>query len=310
MNASSKKGLLPVIALVAAVVAIAAFVALSPGRKTGTTPTESADKVAVTVFPAYDIVRNVAGDAVQVALLLPPGSEPHTFEPTPSTVRELEGAEAIYMIGHGMDDWAATLAESSGADKVTLDAGISLRPIMEDFGTRSSSGQEGTVDPHYWLAVSNAKKMAKTAAQDMITRFPSAEAAINANLASYLTKLDALDANIRQILSGPFMSDLITFHGAWYYFAQEYGLSVRGTFEPAGGKEPTPKYLAQLGDVVEKLNVETLYVEPLFDDALAESFAEEHGLKLAAIDPIGGATGRDTYEQLMLYNAQTIRAGK
>jgi len=85
-------------------------------------------RVAATIFPLHDIVRQVAGSVADVVLVLPPGGSPHTFEPTPATVRALSDASLMFVVGHGLDDWAARLARGAGVPRlVPADAGIRLR---------------------------------------------------------------------------------------------------------------------------------------------------------------------------------------
>src|SRR6266571_2555345 len=85
-------------------------------------------KVAATIFPLYDLVRQVAGPAAEVVLLVPPGASPHTFTVKPGTVRALTGCVAVFTIGHGLDDWATRLAQEAGVQRtIVTDAGISLR---------------------------------------------------------------------------------------------------------------------------------------------------------------------------------------
>src|SRR5512144_821726 len=85
-------------------------------------------KVAATIFPLYDLVRQVAGPAVEVVLLVPPGASPHTFTVKPGVVRALTGCAAVFTIGHGLDDWATRLAQEAGVKRtIVTDAGIALR---------------------------------------------------------------------------------------------------------------------------------------------------------------------------------------
>lgn len=269
-------------------------------------------RVTATIFPLYDIVRNVAGEAVEVRLLLKPGMEPHSFEPTPTAVRDVSGSAAIYAIGHGLDGWTAGIAASSGTPVVTVDRDIILRQGAENesltAGAAEEDEHENEYDPHYWLSVPNAIRMAETVADDLTARFPSDAAAFRTNLDEYRSRLTALDTEIRTML-GALPADrrnIVTFHPAWYYFAEEYGLSVAGSFEVSPGREPTPRGLSALSTAVATADVRTLYVEPLFSDAAIRSFATDHDLGIAAIDDIGGTGGRDTYESLLRYDAEII----
>jgi zinc transport system substrate-binding protein len=265
-------------------------------------PVSTAPRVAATIFPIYDIVRNVAGDAVAVTLVLPPGGEPHSYEPTPTT------AAAVYAVGHGLDDWIDRALTESTTAKVVVDRGISLRGSPR---TTSLDGEDAaaddTEDPHYWLTVPNAMIVAETVADDLAARFPADAPTFRENLARYRAELAAVDADVRASLADAKNANIVTFHDAWYYFAEEYGLRVAGTFEPAPGREPTARGLATLKEAVDRNRVRTLYAEPLFSDAAVSSFARDEGLNIAAIDDLGGVAGRDSYASLMRFNAETIR---
>ncbi len=268
-------------------------------------------RVAATIFPLYDIVRNVGRGAVETDLILPAGAEPHSFEPRPSLVVSLRGAAAVYAIGHGLDGWIEPVVAAAGTTEVVVDRGIAIRPSVIPFsepGSRTES--EGPDDPHYWLTVPNAALIARTVADDLSIRFPDQAGRIRSNLNSYLAELEAADRAIRQDLAGLRSRSFISFHDAWYYFAAAYGLDLAGTFEPTAGREPTPRYLTALRDAIRKNNVTVLYFEPQFNVDLLRSFADDNNVKLAVLDDIGGAAGRDSYIKLMLANAETIKANQ
>ena len=272
--------------------------------------TEKKPLVATTIFPLYDITKNIAGDTIDIALILPPGAEAHSFEPSPSLLRSLQDVQVIYAIGHGLDTWTTKISESLEVKTLVVDNGVPIRKITEvTFRDGEESEEEhGTTDPHYWLVVSNAKAIASTIAIDLARRFPEFTPLFDRNLEQYVKKLDQTDKEIRSMLVDISSRDLITFHDAWYYFADAYDLHIAGTFEPTAGREPTPQYLANLVEVL-KNNPKTraIYYEPQFSTEAYQSFANDYGLHMAELDDIGGIPGRSSYINLMLSNAKTIR---
>ncbi len=200
------------------VIALAAY-------KPDTAPPISTDAdVAVTVFQLYDIVRTIAGDAIDVHLILPPGASPHTFEPRPSDVAAIDNTAVVYRIGYALDDWAVTIADAK-SDVLTLSSDIEIRRTSDGASVESA-------DPHYWLTIPNAKHMAALAARDLGSHFPQFKNTFQANYLAYAKQLDAADAEIRNILAATPNKNIVTMHDAWYYFAEAYGLNVIGTFEP------------------------------------------------------------------------------
>lgn len=302
-----KKLLIPV-ALLAAIVVAALFFS-APAVETPAAP------VATTIFPVYDITRNIADGATSVELIVPPGASTHTFDPSPSTLRNLRNVEVVYAIGHGADDWIDEIINSVDAQKVVVDHDIDIRDAEhdeheEEEGEHEDEGEEehehGPEDPHYWLSIPNAKVIAATIADDLSQRFPEDADVFATNLERYLQELDQADGEIRSQLADVSNPQLITLHDAWYYFAQEYGLEIVGTFEPTAGREPTPQYLVELQEAIEASGSRTLYSEPQLSTAGLSGFARDNNLTIAELDPIGGTEGRGSYIALMKYNAQTI----
>ncbi len=153
-------------------------------------------RVGATIPPLADIVRQVAGEGVDVVLILPPGASPHTFEPTASVVRRLAGVKTIFAIGHGLDDWAASMGGAAGAGPVTVvDGGIALRRLGGGPGGASSA------DPHYWLSCANAKQIAATVAARLALLFPDRAADLASRRRAYDRELGAADDEIRALLA-------------------------------------------------------------------------------------------------------------
>jgi ABC-type Zn uptake system ZnuABC Zn-binding protein ZnuA len=262
----------------------------------GSAASEDRPVVAATIFPLSDITRQLAGSAVDVALMLPPGASPHTFEPTPSQVRALARARVVFVIGHGLDDWAARLARGAGAARVVVvDRGVALR--------REAGG---AVDPHYWLAPSNARAIARTVAGELERLVPARRSDIQSALTRYLGQLDAVEAEIRGILADLPMRRIATFHDAFGYFAEAFGLEVAAVFEPYPGREPSPRFVAEFQRQVRASGVRILFAEPQLSLDPLRPLARDLGVTLSVLDPLGGVAGRDSYLDLLRFDARQV----
>lgn len=266
-------------------------VILAPNNK------KSEAQVAATIFPIYDIARNIAGDELEVALILPPGASPHTFEITPSALRQLSSVETVYAVGHGLDDWTNQISKSIDAEVVVVDKNINLRESGDD---------HSEIDPHYYLTIENAMNIAITISTDLATRYPELADNFQTNLTVYLTELAEVNPEIERIIDSTQNKNIITLHDAWYYFAEEYGLNIVGTFEPSAGREPTPQYLVELTKAIETSGASMLFSEPQLSTESINQFVSDNGLSIIELDPIGGVDDRDTYIKLMLSNAEAI----
>lgn len=270
--------------------------------------------VTATVFPVYDITRNITGDLVDVQLLLPPGASSHTFDATPSAMKSITKAEVVYAIGHGLDNWVAKLASDSRTDILVVDAGVALHESMqvhshdleEDLTDNEPiHGHKGS-DPHYWLDVKNAMQITQTIEEDLRKRFPKHAERFKINTNAYLTQLQKLDQELQKQFPEDGHLHMVTMHNAWVYFAKAFDIQVVGTFEPSAGREPTPRYLAELMHTVEDAGTTVIYSEPQISSSALEAFIDDNGLELRVLDPIGGVDGRMSYIEMMRYNVATV----
>jgi ABC-type Zn uptake system ZnuABC Zn-binding protein ZnuA len=266
-------------------------------------PASSLPKVAATIPPLADIVREVAGSSVAVIRILPAGASPHTFEPSPGTARELARARTIFAIGHGLDDWIVTLAAASGIPRVVrVDDDVRLRPVAY----RENSGGGEVEDPHYWLSCANAKRIATTVERELGSLFPDQAGAFASRRANYGARLDSLDAEIRSMLAHLPSRDIATFHDAFEYFAADYDLRVVAVFEPYPGREPGPRFVRDFQIKIRHAHVRAIFAEPQLSVDLLKPVVKDLGASLSVLDPLGGVPGRETFVELMLFNARQV----
>lgn len=261
-------------------------------------PAKSGIKVAATIFPLYDMVRNVAGDRIETILILPPGASPHTFEITVPVVKKMQDAKLIFAIGYGIDDWIANVREVIPDARVFIPSeGIPLRKSVEE--------EEGGIDPHYWLSIPNAEVMAGNIAKELGKVDPENSGYYLARAENYVGELKEADTEVRSLFGDLRSRDIVTMHDAWYYFAEEYGLTVRGSFEPSPGKEPTQKDLIRLTDLIREHHIKTVFSEPQLSSESLKPFLKDLGISLAILDPEGSAETA-SYIDLMRYNANIV----
>jgi len=279
-------------------------------------PSENIAKVSATIFPLYDIVRNIAGDEIETVLILRPGASPHSFDPSPENIKLLQGSDTIFMIGHGIDDWALRLAESAGVrDHTIVDKNIKLMEFSgsdhthegEEIIESEEDHKDEGIDPHYWLSIENAKGIATQVKDELITRYPTLEDSINVNYAKYIAQLNELQEYSKDRMKALDNKNIATFHNAWSYFAQENGLTIITTFEEFPGEEPTPEYLSEFIEHIEADKISVIYAEPQFSTATLEPIAKDLGVKISVLDPIGGVPGRESYINLLRYNGMKIK---
>lgn len=296
-------------------------------RSTDGTDTTSDITVATTIFPLYDLVRNVAGQHIEVVSILPAGTSPHTFEPTPSVVRNLTEADTIFMIGHTLDNWVIDLADQASVKKVvTVDTGIDLKPFNvtelgedghadEPHADEEDHNEEGNydehghdrdgLDPHYWLSPTNAVIIVDNITRELVALDPENEAV-------YVSRAETLKTNIlntRDEWRNKFAEvdrPIITLHDAFSYYASDLGVEIASSVEPFPGREPTPRYLQELGELVRQENVRALFVEPQLGTDRVTTLARDLNIEVGELDPLGGVAGRASYIDLLNFNGEQI----
>jgi len=253
--------------------------------------------VAATIFPVADMIKQVGGAQVDVITLLPPGASPHTFEPSPQTITSASQATALFKIGVGLDDWSQRVIDAgSQATIVDLSAQVRLQTL----------GEEG-LDPHYWLSAENARAMTHEITEALISLDPAHAADFRRNAEEYQQQLAELHEELRRQFATVTTTQFATFHEAWYYFAQAYGLTVVASFEPSPGKEPTAQFLATFMDTIKRDHIRVVFTEPQFSNAALDQAAHDLGVTINLVDPIGGGSEEtNSYINMMRYNAKQI----
>lgn len=268
------------------------------------TQTNSKNKISASIFPLFDITRNIAGADFQTTLLLKPGASPHTFEPTPAEVKDLADSRVLFVIGQNLDNWAARIASAAGvAEVVAVDKNIKLRKIT---AAQDHRREKENFDPHYWTTPKNAGLIARQIKNELSRIFPEKALQFQKNFLNYQKELLALDAEIKEKLKKLKNKKIATFHESFGYLADEYGLKLVAVFEPFAGKEPTPGYLEELSRKIKESGTPVIFGEPQFSLKLIESLAEDLKIKISVLDPIGGSVGRDSYLKLMRYNLSQL----
>ena len=249
--------------------------------------------VAASIFPIAAIAREIGGEAVEVTVILKPGSNPHTYEPTPGDAKAIARSGLILLAGFGLDAWLEKLVASAGkkgAAVIRLSDGIT--PVKEEH--HDEHGDEhghGGANPHYWLDPIRMMETVKGIRAAFVRAAPAHANSFNANADGVIARLTALDAEIAAALSGA-KGGYVAFHAAWDYFAQRYGLVEVGVIEESPGREPSARKMAALAAAIKKTGARAVIVEPQFPQSLGRALADEAGGAVAMADPQGGGPGR------------------
>ncbi len=314
------------------------------GRPAGEGP-----PVAVaTIAPLADLVRSVAGPGWTVRTVIPPGTSPHVFEPEPSDLRKLVGAQLVVVAGAGYDDWMRKVLAACASEARVHDSAASVgvgpgaagaRPKPagahdepghdeiahdgHDHGAEDGHGDEppeaegheghahGVLgeDPHWWLSPVLAARSLGPLAEAFAAIDPFQAESYRRRARETAEAYLALDRELAERLAPLRGKRFVSAHRAWVYFADRYGLVEAASIEPVPGREPSPRELKALVEEGRRGGLGRLFTEPQFPPAAARVVAREARLALTLVDPIGGVPGRATYPELMRFNADAFRRG-
>ncbi len=229
-----------------------------------------------------DVAQNVAGDRFEVRSLVPIDTDPHSFQPTPSDLREIAEADIVILNGGGVEGTLTATLVNAGDGPVQVIASRGLASRRPQPG-EPTLGEDDT-DPHFWLD----PLLVVTYVENIRVAFseadPAGAAAYEANAAAYVDQLEALDAEIRAQLGTLPVAHrkLVLNHASHGYYADAYGLEIVGTVIPSvgTGESPTARQLGELMRAISESGAQAVFVELGEDPKLAQQIAAETGIEV------------------------------
>lgn len=321
-----------------------AFLAFAVFFTAGAGAAEKPDKFVViaSLFPQYDFARIIAGDRADVRLLLPPGAESHSFEPTPSDMRDIASADLFIYTGPHMEPWAKRLADAAATPDgvVVVDASEGVRQIGNDRDEnadgenrkgghdhdpehdhdadheRTNGAHFHDVDPHIWLSPPLAATMVENIANAFAARDAANADFYRANAGALLDRINQLDAWFLGVVKES-PRKLLVFgeRFAFTYFFERYGLEMAGAYRNcAPGAEPGLRAVIGVVETVRKNGVQFIYLEDASTGRISELIRTETGAEILRVDslhnpPLARQRDGDGYVEIMRANMDAFAKG-
>lgn len=268
-----------------------------------TSPKDGQLHIVTSFYPMYIATANITKgvEGVQLTNMTKPQTGClHDYQLTTDDMKTLEKADVFVANGADMESFL---------DKVIKEhKNLTVIDASKDISLLEENGQP---NPHVWLNVDNAIKQVENISQQLCDADPNHAEAYKANAAVYIGKLKELQAYMNNELKDISHRDIVTFHEAFPYFAQEFNLSIIKVIEREPGTEPSPQELEDIIKDVNKLPAKVLFTEPQYSPTAAETIARETGAHIYALDPIvtGEANEQalDAYINAMKQNTQTLK---
>jgi len=243
-------------------------------------------RVAATTPILADLVRQVGGNRVQVATVVPPGADPHTFEPTPTLAKALSQTRLLFANGLGLEPFLPKLKTllPKGARVVLLAEGrkglICEEEAHQDHGEKEEHAH-GPCDPHLWLDPTYAVAYAQTIAEELSRLDPGGKAHYQANLKRFQEEVEKRDRAL--MACGLKGTKVVAQHDAFRYFARRYGLVVVGVLSHGSAQEVGSRSFLALLEKAKKEGVRLVLAEPQFQGKAIRTLAEALGARVAVL---------------------------
>lgn len=313
--------------------AVLAAVCLSACGQSGKTEDAGASELSVvaTIFPPYDFTRQIAGDDADVIMLLSPGAESHSYEPTPQDIRTIQSCDLFIYTGGESDVWVEDILSSMGDQMPETLRLVDCVPTVteeivegmehgheehEDHGDHEDlEDHEEETDEHVWTSPQNAIKIVENITSKLCEMDPDNAGSYEKNSAGYIEQLEMLDASFREVV-GQAERRTILFGDRFpfRYFADEYGLDYYAAFP--GCSDETEASAATVAFLINKVNEEqipVIFTIERSNGKLADSICEATGAEKRILYSCHNVTGNQldsgaTYLSMMMENVESLRA--
>jgi zinc transport system substrate-binding protein len=285
-----------------------------------------------------EFARRVGGNRIDVTTLVPPGAEPHDYEPSPQQLARVSRTRLLIYNGAGFEPWVDRLRGDLPADAVVVETTAGL-PLLraashEDAHEPAGAGREGTgereavgapqaggardpdqaFDPHVWLDPVLAQRQVAAILRGLRAVDPAGAEQYAQNAARFQAELEALHRRYAATLRDCRRRTFITTHGAFAYLARRYGLRMIAITGLSPEAEPSPARLRELVREARRHGVRVVYTETLLSPRLAETLAREVGARTRVLNPLEGLTPEErragrTYLTVMAENLQHLAEG-
>lgn len=266
-------------------------------------------KVMTSFYPMYIFALNVFDgiDAIEVECMTAPQTGClHDYQLVVNDMLKLAKADMFIVCGAGMEAYLDDV-KSQFAELPIVDCSLDIELLHEEHDHDEHDDHDHAVNAHTWLDIDNAMLIVETIAAAGAVQFPQFADKIHDNAAAYKVRLQALKEEMSLQLASVVGEKIVTFHEAFPYFANAYGLEIVAVITQEHDEALSPAQITQVIRVVREHDTPPLFTEPQYASTAAQTIAMETGAKVYELDPI--VTGNETltaYEDGMRKNAQTI----
>lgn len=305
--------------LLSLVLCLCVFSACTSG---GETADNGKLKVYTSFYPIYDFTSKIGGDKIEVTNIVPTGTEPHDWEPTPKDMQAIANADMLVYNGLGMEHWVEKVTNAVGNDKLVLvesSNGINLitehtddhKEEEEHFGEDGHNHDHDT-DPHVWTSIRNAITQMENIKNALCEADSENAAYYEENFNKYKLEFEALDKEFESFIASCEKKDIIVAHDAFSYLCKDYGLNQIAINGLSAEAEPEPSRMAEIVEFARENDIKVIFFEELVSPKVAQTIAKEIGAETMVLNPLEGLSDEevvsgDDYLSVMRKNLEAIK---
>ena len=235
--------------------------------------------VSVTIEPFRYFVNQIAGDKVDVNVMVPAGSNPETYEPTPQQMMKLSESALYLKVGKiGFEEtWMKKLTDNAPDMKVE-DTSVGITPVK-------TAG--GIADPHTWMSIRSARTIAKNICKSLCALLPADSTLFKSNCSKWAARLDTLEQQLQQVMDNSgkgHVESFVIYHPALTYFARDYALNQLPIEEE--GREPSIAQIKALVEKAKRENITTVFIQKEFANRNTQTFLDATHARATEINPL------------------------
>ena len=273
--------------------------------------------ISLSTFSLYDITKHIAGDSVDLVMILPFGVDAHSFEPTPKLMAKIQSSALVVYSGAGLEPWIDGFEFKN--DVINMSEHVKLRELesKEDKEHGHEEHHHGEhcshsgIDPHYWLDINNMIKSTTIIKDSLVKILPQHKELYEVNTLKYIEMLKNLDSQYRNRIKECKIDTIIVNHNAFSYLSNNYGFNVEALSGLSPDAQPNAQNMIKLIEHVKEHNISTIFFESFVSDKAIKSIASEAKVNVDVLQPLGNITADEadrnaSYEDIMNLNLEKI----
>lgn len=273
-------------------------------------------KIVCTLFPQYDFACNIAEGRAEVTLLLTPGTDSHSYDPSPVDMVKINECDLFIYTGDLMESWAADVVSGLDNNVKVLDVsqGIELSAVKNGHEHEDENEHSHSADPHVWTSPANAAEIVRKISSALCEFDPENASFYKGNEEVYLAEIAKLDADLREITaSAKYKKIIMCDRFAMHYFCKHYGLEYVAAFDSCtSDTEPSPAVIVEITNEVKKNKIPAVFAAELSNRKVADAVAAQTGAKVLELHSCHNLSADDfnageSYISLMQRNAENLK---